>query len=64
MQVASFGDDTAVVHLQISKGPGFVIIIVLCVAVLISMIAAGIYLTKVQKEKLLRKNRRYMQYDY
>lgn len=62
--MASFGQDTEAIHLQISKGPGFFIVIVLCAAVLIAMIAAGIYLTKIQKEKLLRKNRRYMQYDY
>lgn len=64
MNVASFADsDTSLLHLRLSHGPGFVIVVALSIITLIVMIVVGVYLTRLQREKT-RKNRRYIDYDY
>lgn len=65
MNVASFADsDTSLLHLRLSHGPGFVIVVALSIITLIVMVVVGVYLTRLQREKMLRKNRRYINYDY
>lgn len=44
-------------QIKLNKGPGFVIIIVMCALILIAMIAVGIHWTRQQNRILARRNR-------
>lgn len=51
------------VNIELSHGPGFIIIIVMCALILIAMIAVGIRWQREQNRKLAARNRLYG-YDY
>lgn len=56
-------DDSKDVNFQLTQGPGFIIIIVMCALILIAMIFLGIRWQRQQDQKLARRNRLYG-YDY
>lgn len=56
-------NDDNKVHFELTHGPGFVIIIVLCVLILCAMILVGLRWQREQDRKLALRNRLY-EYDY
>lgn len=60
----SFGaSDEKHVKFELTSGPGFIIIIVMCFLILVAMIFVGIRWQRDQDRKLAKRNRRYS-YDY
>jgi Leucine rich repeat len=52
------------VRFELTHGPGFIIIIAMCVLILIAMVLVGIRWQRDQNRKLAMRNRRYGDYDY
>lgn len=59
----SLGDENKNIHIELTQGPGFIIIIAMCGIILVAMILVGIRWQRDQDRKLANRNRLYG-YDY